>query len=519
MIRRLLPFLAILYSVLMLYGCSEHEYNKEGLLSGTSLTISFKSADVLTETRGIEDLDDNGTVSEFEEVLDGRRMYRLAVFLVRDGAVVESVVLEDGDARMTNSNTEATVSFDNLDYSKPYLLYAVANYGDYGTQASGHLSAISNVTGNMQVASSATSALCPKATPYPLTLKKEIVLQPGTNFVSGGLVRTYARLRINVRNQSDVKDLTITGLQFPAKFTQSSADLFTEGGNAKVSPVVTSQDAITPFTQNLVIPMIAASGATSEKTIFDAYLLESTGGDYKYTLNLKYAGDESTEYTVSSTVINKRENITDGKMYVLYNSTSGRYLYADATNKIVGTGPTYTNNGVLDNRFVWKLRKVYNHQYVVESMSSGYVMKSSAVTSSKIELTEKDGETDDTDYFTASNTGSGNNAYIRFASTSGNYYMAVSNNVACGHESNRNTNQRNFRLYEVTGTSTSTSITHSETIPIKILDNTGHTSPIDAIRRNDFIDVLVNVSYNDKTGEVQFEVSNWNEVDGDVTFD
>ena len=206
-------------------------------------------------------------------------------------------------------------------------------------------------------------------------------------------------------------------------------------------------------------------------------------------------------------------------MYVLYNSTSGRYLYADATNKIVGTGPTHTNNGVLDNRFVWKLKNVYNNQYVVESMSSGYVMKSSAVTSSKIELTEKDGETDDTDYFTASNSGTGNNAYIRFASTSGNYYMAVSNNVACGHESSRNTNQRNFRLYEVTGTSTSISITHSETIPIKILDNTGHTSPIDAIRRNDFIDVLVNVSYNDKTGEVQFEVSNWNEVDGDVTFD
>ena len=66
MIRRLLPFLAILYSVLMLYGCSEHEYNKEGLLSGTSLTISFKSADVLTETRGLEDLDDNGTLPRLQ---------------------------------------------------------------------------------------------------------------------------------------------------------------------------------------------------------------------------------------------------------------------------------------------------------------------------------------------------------------------------------------------------------------------------------------------------------------------
>lgn len=516
--NRVLKYFMLCIVMMATLAC-RHDDNMLGddAVQGTAMILSVSTTQ--SSTRGVEDLNDDGTVSDLEAIAQGRKMYRLGVFLLENNVVVASTVLEQGDDRFFNDNTAASVKLVNLDYSKTYQLYAVANYGDYDS-VEGNVGNITagNITGSHKVTASSDN-ICDVAKPCPLSLKREVKLEPGVNNISGELKRTYARLRINVRNQSDVKDLTITGLQFPAKFTQSSADLFTEGGNANVSPVVTSQDAITPFTQNLVIPMIAASGATSEKTIFDAYLLESTGGDYKYTLNLKYAGDESTEYTVSSTVINKRENITDGKMYVLYNSTSGRYLYADATNKIVGTGPTHTNNGVLDNRFVWKLKKVYNNQYVVESMSSGYVMKSSAVTSSKIELTEKDGETNDTDYFTASNTGSGNNAYIRFASTSGNYYMAVSNNVACGHESNRNTNQRNFRLYEVTGTSTSTSITHSETIPIKILDNTGHTSPIDAIRRNDFIDVLVNVSYNDKTGEVQFEVSNWNEVDGDVTFD
>ncbi|MBQ5664052.1 MAG: hypothetical protein IIV19_06465, partial [Bacteroidaceae bacterium] len=63
-------------------------------------------------------------------------------------------------------------------------------------------------------------------------------------------------------------------------------------------------------------------------------------------------------------------------------------------------------------------------------------------------------------------------------------------------------------------------VTHEETIPIRIIDKaTGEASPLTAIRRNDFIEILVNVSYNEKTGDVQFEVTNWDEVNGEVTFD
>ena len=392
--RRLLPFLAILYSVLMLYGCSEHEYNKEALLSGTSLTISFKSADVLTETRGIEDLDDNGTVSEFEEVLDGRRMYRLAVFLVRDGAVVESAVLEDGDARMTNSNTEATVSFDNLDYSKPYLLYAVANYGDYGTQASGHLSAISNVTGNMQVASSATSALCPKATPYPLTLKKEIALQPGTNFVSGELVRTYARVRINIRNQSK-SDLQITKLRFADRFTQSTAPLFEEGGTANTTPSVTSGDAVTPFVQDMMIPGIGDGNSVTESTIFDAYMLESNSGQYQYTLGLKYGGGVSeTVYEVESNYITNPSSVVDGGLYVIYNTNARKYLYDSGSNNLSSTS-SQTTGGELNHNCVWRFIKVSGNDYRIESMGrSGYYIRSSAVKNNAVPMTSTLGSND-----------------------------------------------------------------------------------------------------------------------------
>jgi hypothetical protein len=39
------------------------------------------------------------------------------------------------------------------------------------------------------------------------------------------------------------------------------------------------------------------------------------------------------------------------------------------------------------------------------------------------------------------------------------------------------------------------------------------------LSRNDFVNILVNVSYNDKSGGIEFEVSDWDEVEGDVTFD
>jgi hypothetical protein len=90
--------------------------------------------------------------------------------------------------------------------------------------------------------------------------------------------------------------------------------------------------------------------------------------------------------------------------------------------------------------------------------------------------------------------------------------LSTANGKACGHKEST----REFVLYQVT----TSSILREATIPISIIDkNTGEASPLTAIKRNDFINILVNVTYNEKTGEVQFEVANWDEVNGEVEFD
>lgn len=531
-IRGIRYLLAILCGMTTFAACHNEDFagdnDKQG---GASLSISFRSSDTGLVTRGIEDLNDDGSTSEEEVIADGRKMYRLGVFLAEGNTVHAYTVLESDDSRFINDNTEAMVSFDNLDYNKTYQLYAVANYGDYETSErnilTGHLQDISadNVTATHNVTVAATEgSLCKSTTPYPLSLKKEINLNPGNNTVTGELLRTYARIRITVRNQSSHGDLTITELSFPEKFTSTSVDLFTEGGVAETTPIVTSANAITPFQADKTIGKMDANGTVTESTIFDGYLLESSGGSYQYTLGVKYEGGTTETYTVSETAINNVNNIEDGAMYVIYSTNSQRYLYTDGNT--VSTGASYLNNEELDNSYVWKLNALGNNRYTIESMgSSGYFIQSSAVSGTGIPLTASVGTED---YFTVTTVQNNSNNYLRFQSTAEYsgwrdnypYYLSVNNNIVAGAYGNNNQNRRNFYLYKVENTTTNKDVTHSATIPINIIDNeSGEASALTEIRRNDFINILVNVTYNEKEGDIMFEVADWDEVNGNITFD
>ena len=507
--RRLLPFLVLLCAICLMGACDVKDIDSNPS-AGTSLCISFRSERALPETRGIEDLDDDGTVSELEEIVDGRRMYRLAVFLVSDNNVVASAVLLDGDSRFANESTEATVTFEDLDYSKSYQLYAVANYGNTDSGANGHLPSFTNPTIQTNVTASTASKLCNSKTPYPLSLKKDIVLQPGVNTVYGELTRTYARMRINIRNQSNY-NLKVTQLDFADKFTQSTADLFQPGGTANAKPDATSADAVTPFVPNTIIPMFEAAGKVSEATVFDGYMLESNGGNYSYTLGLEYSdGEAEKNYEVSSNYINTTAGIQDGELYVIYSTNTRKYLYANSTSSVALGESFYSAGDQLNHNYVWRLKKVSGNNYNIESLgASGYYMKGSGLTTSTLPLTSVAAASD---YFTISQ----NSSYLFFKSTtSRGYYISASGNNVLGSTTG---NGRRFRLYKVT--TTNDVVTHKETIPIKTIDKTnGEAIPMQRINRNDFINILVNVSYNDNVGKLEFEVSDWDEVKGDVTFE
>ena len=61
---------------------------------------------------------------------------------------------------------------------------------------------------------------------------------------------------------------------------------------------------------------------------------------------------------------------------------------------------------------------------------------------------------------------------------------------------------------------------YSGTVTLSTLDPvTAGVSPVTSLRRNDFINILLTVSYNEKAGEMQFVVKDWNEIDNNIDFD
>lgn len=480
-----------LFCLLWLVACQSQDTDEA--LSQASLTVTFQTND--SSSRSLE------------KVVDGQRMYRLAVALAENGTIIKTEQLNDNDVRFSTNKDVATVTFTNLEYGKPYTLLAVANYGNYDTYTQGNLANVDDLTGTSTVTAS-TDFLCPKNIPYPLSLKKEIILQPGANTIAGELMRTYARLRIHVRNQNQEKELKITGLSFGNKFTQTSASLFKsdEVGNATVTPNVISQDAITSFANPATI------ATNTETTIFDAYLLESKKGNYTYTLNLEYEGALEQVYNVNATQpITDSEDIENGGIYVIYNTDRQDYLYANGNR--VSAGDSFNQNGYVNLNYVWRLTKKdngENQNYFVESIgTNGYFMQSSGVTTELVPLVSNNG---DGDYFTIQDG-------MYFKSTSSNRYLRLnsSSNVEGGNSS---ATRRQFFLYRVTQTTQTTDVTHeAKNIPITTINKeTGEAIPITEINRNDFIDILVNVNYNEKTGTFLFEVANWDEKEGELEF-
>lgn len=497
-----------LLGIMLLAACQKTDYQQSE--KTVSLQLTIKASGKSLNTRGVEDLDDDGTVSEEEKIVDGRKMYRLAVFLLDGSKVVSSTVLDTNDPRFGNDNTEATVGFENLDYTKTYKLYAVANYGNYG-ELTGNLSEVNenNIASGLNVTASSAN-ICNHSMPYPLTLTKDVRLMPGTNNVTGELVRTYARIRINIRNQSK-EDLQITSFGLADRFAQREADLFEEGGTADVTPLVTSDNAVTPFVQDMIVAGMGEGNNVAESTLFDTYMLESNGGQYQYTLGLKYGGGVSeTVYTVDNNYISNPNSVVDGGMYIIYNTNARRYLYDNGSNALSSV-MSYMTGNELNHNCVWRFIKTSGNNYRIESMGrSGYFIKSSGVKNNTVPMTSTVGNND---YFTLSQS----NSYMYMRTTNSSYYLAVNNNGPIGASTG---NSRRFRLYRVNATTEVGDVKHEETISINTIDKvTGESVPMQSIKRNDFINIMVSVTYNEKTGQIEFEVSDWDEVNGDVTFD
>ncbi len=369
--------------------------------------------------------------------------------------------------------------------------------------------------------------------PSTLTLNYLFEMHPGMNELNGELVRTRSRIRVAVKNESSDELLEVNRLEFSDLFSQKSTYLYKSEritdrnyelfANTRGPLDVDSPDALVPFDGIVQIP----AGETA--VVFDAYILGSKiqdddpEGGYHYTLGLNYPNSVQSHYDLQSrTSINTRENLNtdygDGSdaYYLIYNTQTGRYLRSDVDGSASGNyvhSATYTlpSEGTeVPIEYVWKLEKYANNQYYVRegNLRDAYYWGTPTTNNVPLGVLAQNA-------FTFSNDN--NNILMQSNGYSGGnrYYMSVNSDGSV--RGVRSGNYRRFRFYPVTLAS-STAAADLQ-IPLETIDPvTSQSTPIEAIRRNDFINILVTVTYNRDKGKFEFVVKDWEERSADIEF-
>ena len=369
--------------------------------------------------------------------------------------------------------------------------------------------------------------------PSTLTLNKLFEMSPGMNELNGELVRTRSRIRVAVKNESSDELLEVNRLEFSDLFSQKSTYLYKSErvidrnyelfANTRGTLDVDSQDALVPFDGTVEVP----AGETA--VVFDAYILGSKiqdddpEGGYHYTLGLNYPNSVQTHYALQSrTSINTRDNLNtdygDGSdaYYLIYNTQTGRYLRSDVDGSASGNyvhSATYTLPSVgteVPIEYVWKLERSGTNQYYVRegNLRDAYYWGTPTTNNVPLGVLAQNA-------FTFSNDN--NNILMQSNGYSGGnrYYMSV--NADGSVRGVRSGNYRRFRFYPVTLASSTAAA--DLLIPLETIDPvTSQSTPIEAIRRNDFINILVTVTYNRDKGKFEFEVKDWEETSADIEF-
>lgn len=375
----------------------------------------------------------------------------------------------------------------------------------------------------------------------PQSCSENINLVAGVNRTSVKLEYTSARIRIGVRNYSDV-DLTISDLTFSDNFSQSTCYLFSRldsDGNyalatdyhGKGAPLATHANAITPFVPDQIITK--DMGVT---TIFDGLIYESRDLDnnYVYTLDL---GADVINYNYyeqkngGQRIHYLSEIDSEGPYFLIRrrgedNHEVNSYLYVENDKVYASPDYGYTPQQVLENcrkeryyNYVWQLVKSGSSYYIRNVETEDYIERIrtnySEVESARLQMVGWEEYQTKADTFTVSVSDT-NNGYFLFKSNTywGDAYINVRNNNVVGWNGFGAWSQ--FVLFPVEQLH-ETSM--REDIVLRTIDpETGVASDVHEIKRNDFIRVQVGVTYNPYRGNFDFVVEDWTPGGGNITF-
>ena len=508
-----------------LVSCQQHEVVN---LVEEPVELSFKLSVSENGSRGNVSENPTNTTNwtQVEKVVDGRYLYTVSVYLVD----VNKKIVAYKDVTVDNQATEKTVTFDksyNLNQGT-YTLMAVANHEDYTIGETTYQSGLNTDWGTMGVNTSAdvllnktigssSDYISPKDVIQPLSLMKEIELHAGQNEVKGELVRTFARFRIEVKNNSGTENLKVNDLIFSDNFAQKSAYVFDQDKYDFETGALNavSSNALQPFTtdEGKAFKTIRAQQSA---VVFDSYLLESkaqSGKNYTYTLNLSY--DAFSSVFRIGKELNQVDEIArsdyENCYFLIQNVKNKGFMYIDFYNNLVSSPCNLNELKTLletedeaADKYLWNLEAAdqANCYYIKNKSTFDYMRM---LTTWSVSLDQNKVHpfrfSSNSDYGIQMQSKGEIELYI---CDWGNWYGGMDLLV----------DESNFVFYAVDN-----KLGYSRPIVLTTIDPVSQqSSPVTAIKRNDFINVLVTVSYNPVAGKFEFVVEDWNQGGGNIEF-
>lgn len=379
----------------------------------------------------------------------------------------------------------------------------------------------------------------------PQSCSENINLVAGVNRTSVKLEYTSARIRIDVRNYSDV-DLTISDLTFSDNFSQSTCYLFSRldgDGNyalatdyhGKGAPVATHENAITPF-----VPGQRITKEMGVKTIFDGLIYESRDPDNNYVYTLEVGTDDYYTFSLSNDgkrIYRLSDVDAQGPYFIikrrgLQSGELDSYLYVENDRLYVTEqrpSGTYSPQEVLDAckeakyyNYIWKLEKSGSGYYVRNVETEDYIQKITVAAPDspgeqyRLQMVGWEDYATQAELFTLTQNSTGSGYYLFRSGTIGAYLNirpgTSGSEVVVGYNGTGEWSQ--FVLYPVQyGKAV------REAVVLRTIDSeTAVASDVHEIRRNDFIRVQVGVTYNPFRGNFDFVVEEWKSGGGEITF-
>lgn len=440
---------------------------------------------------------------------DGDVMSNLHIWLVYNNSVER--YLSQNDAACTISDSTATATFNNVPRGA-CTIYLVANLPE-GTSLPETYAVGKSINEDF------LKYVLPEVVNYeppfgdskpgmPLSTSVSLSVGAGTNRVSAELVRTCAKLSIIVRNNTTNNTIILKDLIFTNKnpnvgylFEQSDYSI---PGTASFGPFM----SITHSSGETVSDVILQGG---ERTYIQQYMYE-TATNGAADLGFEIVGGLFPDGTDKATVgevntLSFKNSFPTGSDFLIKSSNNDLYLYDNNGTLALQSLSSFNS---IPKGYLWTISGNSNSA-TIKGFSGKYLQLSSSGASlvrSKTNLN------------VSTSSGSFQLSYTSWWTT---YYLTINGSsltaTTTSTESNTYWKIATVESKKVTNFQGATVIFDKTISSLNYINKYGIPVPLEQIRRNQDVKIVVNIHYNPNSGVLYFETTDWVKDNNETTFD